>query len=365
MCKLIDGTNGTICGDYIEDTPADPRLISSGNNSNVNSNCIYTGGGGYSPDTHNFMSYSRIACRDRFSIGQELRMRDALSAIPELQNVISTSCESIYGDTITCNDPTTVFIVERATTPYNWSVSSNLEIVGTNNGSTVTVKAINSNISASGWVRIDYNGGNAQFNVWVGKPLAPESGALYGPEEVDSGSLVAYYYQGVNQDSIVGAKEYYWELPGDYEVVTEIDYFGEPWQRYDINGRQISHVFTGYGQEDGLVSIRGTNKCGEGEAIDLYVEHGTCEGPNCGGIPIAPPSPIPNSANVSFNLDFTSYPVGTYYLYIYDSYANEVYSGTSTNIDKTVSTIDKPNGTYFLHIHDGNEVIIKQLIVSH
>jgi len=194
--------------------------------------------------------------------------------------------------------------------------------------------------------------------------LAKE-GTLYGPEEVDSGSLVSYSYQGISQNDIEGAEEYYWELPADYQVVSVMDYFANYWQMYDITGRQISHVFTGYGEYDGLVSVRGINKCGEGEAIMMYVEHGNCVGSGCGGIPVAPPNPIPNSANENFKLDFSSYPEGTYYIFIYDQYSNIMYEGQSGNIDKTVETIDIPSGVYYLHIHDGNEVITKQLIINH
>ncbi len=74
---------------------------------------------------------------------------------------------------------------------------------------------------------------------------------------------------------------------------------------------------------------------------------------------------MPNSADENFILDFSSYPEGTYYIYIYDQYSNILYEGESINIEKTVGTIDIPNGLYYLHIHNGNEVITQQLIINH
>ncbi|MDR1592405.1 MAG: hypothetical protein LBS16_05940, partial [Prevotellaceae bacterium] len=63
-----NGSNCSSTGDLCCDTPADPTLSQD----NVNSNCVYTGtatydGRPYTPDTHNFMSYSRKTCRNIFS----------------------------------------------------------------------------------------------------------------------------------------------------------------------------------------------------------------------------------------------------------------------------------------------------------
>ena len=55
--ELVDGSNGTTCGDYIMDTPADPNRW-------ANNSCLYIGtgvdahGNHYSPDASNIMSYA-------------------------------------------------------------------------------------------------------------------------------------------------------------------------------------------------------------------------------------------------------------------------------------------------------------------
>ncbi|MFT5248614.1 MAG: hypothetical protein ACI93P_000328 [bacterium] len=189
--------------------------------------------------------------------------------------------------------------------------------------------------------------------------------AIVGPETVDTGSIVAYHYQSNIPDKEIGATNYEWWFPYPYDVVSPIDYFGDNWQVSLNTGKSLSHVFTGYGENDGLVQVMARNKCGLGGADYLYVEHGNCTGPGCGGMPVAPPNPIPNSANENFKLDFTTYPEGTYTINIYDMYSNTVYSGVSSNIEKTVDTLSISSGTYYLHIHDGNEIYTQQLIINH
>lgn len=163
--------NCTTAGDQLCDTPADPRLISDSNNSNynVNSNCEYFGGGGYTPDTHNMMSYSYKPCRDRFSVGQELRMRDAIAAYPFLQDVINNSCSlfPIIGDDQFCASSQSVFSIGNVIPPYNWTVSSNLEIVS-NNGSSITVQATNNQEIGVGSVEVTYTGGISNKEIWIG-----------------------------------------------------------------------------------------------------------------------------------------------------------------------------------------------------
>ena len=75
--ELVDGSNSTIAGDYISDTPADPGLWDYpgghyiGTNSDVDAN-----GDIYAPDTTNIMSY--YGAKRWFSDGQEAWMRTYL-----------------------------------------------------------------------------------------------------------------------------------------------------------------------------------------------------------------------------------------------------------------------------------------------
>jgi len=75
--ELVNGSNCTTSGDYICDTPADPKL----GYGNVSYDCAYSGtstdanGDAYAPDVSNVMSYSRKQCRTLFSPGQYARIQ--------------------------------------------------------------------------------------------------------------------------------------------------------------------------------------------------------------------------------------------------------------------------------------------------
>jgi hypothetical protein len=102
-------SNCDSAGDLCCDTPADPGL----SDTNVNVNCVYTGtstydGRPYNPDTHNYMSYSRKSCRDRFSNEQfdfifawsESSQREVFLGPVILANETITSNRTV----VSCND---------------------------------------------------------------------------------------------------------------------------------------------------------------------------------------------------------------------------------------------------------------------
>ncbi|TXD80663.1 hypothetical protein ESY86_20295 [Subsaximicrobium wynnwilliamsii] len=59
--ELVDGSNSDICGDYVEDTPADPNMAF-----NIDSSCQWLGSGtgangdSYNPDEQNIMAYTNV-----------------------------------------------------------------------------------------------------------------------------------------------------------------------------------------------------------------------------------------------------------------------------------------------------------------
>jgi hypothetical protein len=352
----INGSNCHTCGDYVCDTPADPGLSTSIINGNVNtSNCTYTGGGGYNPDVKNIMSYSGI-CKEHFSYGQGRRMRDALQESNILQNIISTQCDvsDVVSDDVVCANIGTVFTITGSTPPFQWSVSPNMTIIQ-NNGNSITVVSNNYHYSGYGYVEVTHSGGTIIKEVWLGKPDIPAS--IYGPELVNSGAIVNY------QGGVApGATSYQWWLPYPYDVVSPIDYFNDNWQMWPNNTRFNSHVFTGYGEHSGYVQVMGVNKCGIGPAQYIQVSHDN-NGGGSGPLPIV--SPYPNAADDSFTLDFSEYPTGTYYIYIYDIYGILKYSGVTSNTVRTINTINLPNGLYFLNYQNGQEIIQQQLLIQH
>lgn len=81
--EFVNGSNGSTCGDYVPDTPADP-LFGGGS-------CTYTGndldpnGEPYSPDPNLIMSYAPLFCYQYHSEGQGARMREIIATSPILQ----------------------------------------------------------------------------------------------------------------------------------------------------------------------------------------------------------------------------------------------------------------------------------------
>lgn len=90
--EFVDNSNGTTCGDYVADTPADPGMWwevsspectwqSSGTDPN---------GDNYDPDEHNIMAYSHPDCYKYFTEGQGERMREMIEASSVLQACLTT-----------------------------------------------------------------------------------------------------------------------------------------------------------------------------------------------------------------------------------------------------------------------------------
>lgn len=92
--ELVDGSNSDVCGDYVEDTPADPNMAY-----NVDSSCQWLGSGtdangdSYNPDEQNIMAYTTPQCMSYFTPLQGLRMRNAIATLPFLQQTLETCCD--------------------------------------------------------------------------------------------------------------------------------------------------------------------------------------------------------------------------------------------------------------------------------
>jgi hypothetical protein len=279
-------------------------------------------------------------------------LMEELAGNPQAPTVYLNGDDLIGPNTICQNDVLTYeFDVCRATPVPNWEVSSNLNIVSYDDYS-ITVEA-NSSSSNSEFIKAVYPYHTVRKDLWLGRPSSP--GYLNGPEIVSTGSLVTY-----SGGESTGATSYEWWLPYPFEVIYPFDYFGDNWQVSPNAGRN-AQLFTGISGNNGYVQLMGKNSCGNGDAVMIYVEHES----GGDGDPPLPVVPYPNTTDISFNLDFSSYPVGNYQIKIYDNYSNILYEGETTNIEKTISTIDIPNGIYFLHITIDDELTIFQLVVDH
>ncbi|MFW5700720.1 MAG: M43 family zinc metalloprotease, partial [Cyclobacteriaceae bacterium] len=155
--EAINGSNCGYCGDYVCDTPADQNL------GNTN---------GYNPDLTNIMSYYRP--RDHFTTDQGQRMRTAISRESVLSGITGTSCTipKLYSIDHLCNSGTkTITVSNLGANTTTWTVSTNVNIVSSNNSS-ITIEASSSSAQGNGFVRASFS--NTTYNpterFWIGKP---------------------------------------------------------------------------------------------------------------------------------------------------------------------------------------------------
>lgn len=261
--------------------------------------------------------------------------------------------DNLIGPSAVCENDIVTYEFDSCTPiPVSqWQVSNGLQII-TSDDFSVTIQSTTSG-SMAGYIKAYFPNQVVQKDLWIGKPGIPAF--LNGPEVVDTGAVVTYS-GGISE----GAVSYDWWLPYPYEIQNPFDIYSPYWQVHPNAGRN-TQVFTGNGGIDGNVQLMGVNSCGNGDAAIIYVEHGQ----GGGGQQQAPVYPYPNTSDDAFNLDFSTYPSGTYEINIYDAYSNVIYQGSSSNIEKTVSTLEIPNGSYFLHIHMDTEVLQYQLIINH
>ncbi|WP_445735412.1 T9SS type A sorting domain-containing protein [Mariniflexile sp.] len=236
----FNGLNCETCGDYVCDTPADANIGNSG---------------GYNPALDNIMSY--YFPFDKLTSGQNTKMRQAFDSSSILQNVISNSCSipELDGSSIVCNSNTT-FTLQNGGTSVTWQVSSNLQIVSSNNSS-ITVKSQSANSSGQGFIEAILPYETLIQNVWVGKPQSvlslthvPTFGCTRGEIEVDSGGA--------------GADQFEWLIVGGTIVIPNVN----------------SNIYTGGGTIfvdpiDGpygfTVKVRAKNSCGDSEWYTKYI----------------------------------------------------------------------------------------------
>gem|GEM_PF-6173905 len=166
----------------------------------------------------------------------------------------------ISGSSLACSSNTvfSLFNVPNGIS-VNWQVSSNLQIVSSTN-TQVTVKASNSTVSGSGYIKAIISGYEIQKIVWVGPP---------SPDELD---IQNSNYSG--QDFFVaGEQNVLWVTTKtsaiDETVMGIDDYdwnYSSGWSHFETEDKDmVSVVFVppySYGYE--TVYVRACNTCGEG-----------------------------------------------------------------------------------------------------
>lgn len=197
----INGNNCGSAGDLVCDTPADPRL----GNVNVSAACVYTGGGGYNPLPDNIMSYSMSFCRDDFTNGQGVRMRQALISNSIFQNFVNTF--QLSGLEYLCSFGSYSVTGLPTGATINWSTSGNITrnssqgsnpctFSRTGTGSTGWIRATISNPGACGngmviTQNVSLNSQNLNLSV---TSVEGEGSAIYVSGYVSGGSSPFKWY---------------------------------------------------------------------------------------------------------------------------------------------------------------------------
>ena len=245
--ELVNGSNSSTCGDYVEDTPADPNI-----DGKVNSNCVYIGTGtdannhAYNPDVDLIMSYSRIPCRTRFSTKQGERMRDA---IENLSYLIQTQCP-LSGSSIVCGTGSYTIQNLPTGTSVQWSTSnSNLSIISGQGTSSATFQK-NSNGACVITAQVNIGGTstmNLTKNVWAGTPTAP---SISGWPNTNLFLANSQYMLYANVDSQAQVSEYQWDVVRGATITS--------------GGNTDSPIFTMNSSGSVRIGVRARNACGWG-----------------------------------------------------------------------------------------------------
>jgi len=373
--ELVNGSNSTVCGDYISDTPADPNQWSS-------SSCSYIGSGvdgngaHYTPSLTNLMSYAYKPCRTSFSSFQQERMRDFIDNTQLLQNVLLSS---ISGSSDICSS-TATFTVDMvpAGATVIWSCSWNLSF-DHQIGNPKTFTTIG---SGSGYVQATINstcGSIALQNktVWIGGPVIYQS-SIYNLQDMGYSN----YYKILTS---TGSYPY----SGTLTVSTEGGSTNDAWSFYaniprkniiywnaTSNTVEVSAKTNNAGE---ILKYTAINTCGSSYALYTFFTGDITPpppplvlNPNPAGtqtevsIPDENTAASENATTETFSAVETSSAVSTTYtLTVLNSNGVNVYSTRSSDKKITVPTSSFINGLYVVVVTDGSMIYRGNLLVSH
>ena len=340
--ELIDGSNSLICGDYVQDTPADPNLSNK-----VNTNCVYTGndtqnGIPYSPDPTNIMSYSRKSCRTNFTVGQSNRMFDVLFS-EGFRDIIYPT---LTGPTLLCTSDQGTYTLSNvpAGATVNWATSSNLSIVSGQGTDALTVSGSS---NGAGWVRPTISGDCGEveldsYALWVGEAALAYKGKE-GP----------CFEPRMHYEAISGSNAYYaWVLTGQGLSLETTG--NHAWVTGDLPvGTSRNFTLTVTTTENGCTVQK--SKTG------VYYQPTLCDcgydEPSCGGSG-GPPSPLsvfPNPTSDELAVDNAQ--GGEFEYRVYSNSNELLFSGVSAQGRARKSLKSLQPGIYYLVIAmaDGTE----------
>ncbi|MAP53911.1 T9SS type A sorting domain-containing protein [Altibacter sp.] len=259
--------------------------------------------------------------------------------------------DDMNGPAAVCASGPVAYDFDICTSPpvESWEVSDNLQIL-TSDDTSVTVQAINGTVSGSGFIKAVYPYTEVKKTVWVGNPTqAPVITAL---TQNFPDSPVNYTFEiDPSISTIQGTVlERHWGIFPTYMVQI-------------MNEEQV--VITTPANEGIMLDYyyKFRNECGWSPQSEAHGH--TVEDPNGDGGIESEIILFPNSSDAELHIDLRTTANDTYILDLYDQYANLLHHSECTNILKTIDTYSLDNGIYFLHISNGEELVIKQVVINH
>lgn len=169
--ELADGSNCTICGDFICDTPAESTsyIFAETNACAFFANFNDPNGNPEHPILSNIMNYVRPSCYQGFTNGQGARMRSAIAMNPTIASAVAFTPMYIGG---IYSYGVNTYPIQNSSTGISVSSSANnISIVLPNYGSSTTYTWVvnsrtgNTSYTASGRVANIIPSGGASFNI--------------------------------------------------------------------------------------------------------------------------------------------------------------------------------------------------------
>ena len=332
--ELVNGSNSSTCGDYINDTAADPNLWNG---------CKYNGGNKtdangqkYNPNSANYMAYSDYTCWTTFTSMQKQRMLDFIGNTMILKEAV---IPRIGGPSNVCPGSTTTFTLNNApTVAYTWGKSNSLQ------GSGPTFTA--STTPDDAWVSI--NIGNhelVRFNFVIGIATISGSTSYFGfPAS-------AMYYAAT---SCPTTSNYTWKL----SITSHQMGYPQYWYNSNYAPIEAVSVYNGVNQDvHYLLEILAGNTTiaskaiGAGAGIELYL----------GGAPYKSPVkkaeiyPNPTSGALYIELGNSSgsKTQDTFDVRLLDAQGNLLRQTFTKGGTVEFNVADLPIGFYYLHVYNG------------
>jgi Pregnancy-associated plasma protein-A len=371
--EQINGSNSTIAGDKISDTPADPDLFGRV------SSCVYTStttqnGILFSPDVRNVMSNSGNTCRDRFSPMQVNAMYNVVLTHPDFAgirtaSIFSSPIPTISGINPVCNNRQ--FSVNGVNAPFfaAW-FSSNDGIASVTNFNqidrTTVSRVSDGKITLTAKITNLCELYSVSKDVYIGKPGLIQGSFSYG----------TYTYPVNNPSTGIAVSSstpnIYINLSPPSDPSSIYSWTSPPNNgtgSYSTNGSNASIYLSGGTYRNLICSAN--NLCGNSPEITF----------NCYNYSyyqvIASPNPASQDLFVTTNLidqgsignrtekllktvDLDKTP-----LKLIDSNNRIIESGKLRNGAYSFKLSNVPDGTYVLQISEGDNLITRQIIIRH